>query len=424
MKITLLKIENFQCIDRVEIEPGDRSLVLIAGNNRQGKSSLLRAMSAALGGGKGKPDRPVRDGEEVAEIVIELDNGDLVVTKRFSDSGKVSLEVKGKLGRIASPQRILDGIVGTRFLDPLAFTRLTARHQRAKLLEIVDIGIDLDENASQRKAVFAERTEANRDVKRLISERGAFEDPGEIPAKKDLEELLFELDALRSQESKAENAKRALGRLNRNISVAASAVEKVEASLSLARSDLDLHVEMLNSDQGKLLDIANVDVTEAIAVIREELAQVDSHNANVTCMQSNKEAIDQVDVALLDARESAADFNAQVNALDKEKSDALAIAKMPVDGLGLGESDVLLNGIPLSQASGAEQLQLSLAIAASTSPELRDIWIEDGALLDSESLELVSAFAKENDLRVWLERVGELDDDCIIMEEGAIRERQ
>jgi len=62
-----------------------------------------------------------------------------------------------------------------------------------------------------------------------------------------------------------------------------------------------------------------------------------------------------------------------------------------------------------------------LAIAAALSPELKDIWVEDGALLDKDSLKLVDAFAKERELRIWLERVGESDDDVVIIEEGVVR---
>ena len=58
--------------------------MLIAGKNKQGKSSLLRAMSAALGGGKEKPDQPVRKGEKSAQIQVELDNGATIVTKTFT----------------------------------------------------------------------------------------------------------------------------------------------------------------------------------------------------------------------------------------------------------------------------------------------------------------------------------------------------
>ncbi len=325
MRISLIQVKDFQRISQIEIRPGSRNLVLIAGKNRQGKSSLMRAMSAALGGGKEKPSRPVRAGAETAEILIELDDGELVVKRKFTEEGGTSLEVRsGKFGKVTSPQSILDGIVGTRFMDPLSFSRLSEKAQREKLLEVVDIGIDLEAHAAKRRATFASRTDVNRETKRISAELAGIVEPGPVPEMMDSAELLDQIDNLAAQ---------------------------LKASTSAAET------------------------------LSDELRD-----------------------------------------LDASKAAALAKTKMPVAGLGVDDNHVTLNGFPLSQASGAEQLQTSLAIAASTSPELRDIWIEDGALLDGDSLELVNQFAVDNDLRVWLERVGETDDDCVILEDGSVRE--
>lgn len=422
MRITLLKMENFQRTKLIEIRPGDRNLVLIAGKNRQGKSSLLRAMSAALGGGKEKPERPVREGEETAAIVVELDGGELVISKTFSAAGKATLEVRSSaLGKVSSPQRILDGIVGTRFLDPLAFTRLSEKQQREKLLEVVDLGIDLDDNAIRRKAAFAQRTEVNRTVKRLTAEYEALDFPDDIPPRKDLQALLGKLEDFQAQDAKAVDATKTIEDMERQVREAGVEVDRLEKLITIAQGTLAQVTQDLSDQHAELTAVADVDVAKDIIDVREELAQVDNHNTVVAGLETVKASKLRVGADLTDAMSTAKNFDDGLKALDKVKADALASAKMPVDGLSLGESSVLLNNVPLSQASGAEQLQLSLAIAASTSPELRDIWIEDGALLDGDSLKLVSDFASEHDLRVWLERVGETDDDCIVIEDGMVR---
>ena len=58
-------------------------------------------------------------------------------------------------------------------------------------------------------------------------------------------------------------------------------------------------------------------------------------------------------------------------------------------GLALGNGEVLLNGLPLSQASGAEQLRLSMAIAMAGNPKLRVLRIKEGSLLDDDNLALL-----------------------------------
>lgn len=61
MKIIELRAENFKRLSAVRIRP-DGSLFQIGGRNAQGKSSVLDAVQAALGGLEAVPDRPIRNG--------------------------------------------------------------------------------------------------------------------------------------------------------------------------------------------------------------------------------------------------------------------------------------------------------------------------------------------------------------------------
>lgn len=426
MRITLLKVSNFQKIKDVEIAPGGRNLMLIGGNNKQGKTSLLDAMSAALGGGKAKPEQPVRAGEKSAEIVVELMNSasgeTMTVTKTFTEKGKASLKVvTSELGKISSPQVALDIIVGARFLDPLAFANLNQKAQREELLKVVDIGIDLEENAKQRKRIFGERTDANRDVKRLTAEAGAFDKVDTIPARMDMKELIARLDALRDRHARSEGAARDIDAARLATINAENAVVDAQEMLDLRAAEL-MACGVKEADTLKTLTpIAEVDVTEDIAEAKQEMGTCDEHNSKVSKLEATVESWNAVAGKLFDAESTAADLDKQLQAIDKAKADALAAAKMPVEGLSLDDDQVLLNGVPLSQASGAESLQLSLAIAASTKPQLRDIWMKDGSLLDKKSMALVAEFADKNDLALWIEVVGDDRDDCIVMEDGAIR---
>jgi predicted ABC-type transport system involved in lysophospholipase L1 biosynthesis ATPase subunit len=77
--------------------------------------------------------------------------------------------------------------------------------------------------------------------------------------------------------------------------------------------------------------------------------------------------------------------------------------------------------VPFKQASGAEQLRVSLAMAIALNPKLRVIRIADGSLLDSDNLALVESIARENDFQVWIEMVGDGDGRGIIIEDGSVR---
>ena len=111
----------------------------------------------------------------------------------------------------------------------------------------------------------------------------------------------------------------------------------------------------------------------------------------------------------------------KIDTLDREKADALSAADMPIAGLEIGDEHLVYNGAPFEQAADSEQLQAALAIACALSPEVRDVWIRDGALLDDDSLEAVRRFAEKTDHRVWIERVGEDDAGAVIIEEGQVK---
>ena len=107
--------------------------------------------------------------------------------------------------------------------------------------------------------------------------------------------------------------------------------------------------------------------------------------------------------------------------LDVEKQARIASAKYPVDGLGFGEDGVVVfGGVPLSQASQAEQIRVSMAIGLALNPELRVVLIRDASLLDERSLALVAEMAESADAQVWLERVSKADAGAVVLEDGEV----
>lgn len=421
MKITLIDVEDYKRIKKIVISPGERSLIKIAGKNKQGKSSLLGAMSAAIGGGKEAAEEPIRKGQKRADIKIEFD-GDLVVHRKFLSSGSSNLEIKNKDGsKLSKPQQILDKLIGARFLSPLEFMRLPEKKQREVLLQCAKMDLDLDEHTKERKEVFEERTNVNRDVKRLTAELEASPDPGKIPDATTPGELLETLDALIKHDKEASEARHKLEAMRTSAKAQKETIADLEDRLKKAKDELAEFTKEGKEFSSKWSDIIEVDNTEEIAATREAVDKATASGEERVRLEAQKERHDKASKALHDATASAVRLTAALDELDAKKTKALSEADMPIKGLDVDEDRVLFGEVPLSQASGAEQLQVSLALAAAMSPELKDIWVEDGALLDEDSLELVHQFAKDNGLRIWLERVGVSDDDCIILEEGTVK---
>ena len=180
MKVTAVRAKNFMGIREVEIHPGERSLILIAGANEAGKTSVLRILATALGGARESPDEPIRQGAKRGKVEVILDNGDMIVERTFTKKG-TQLKVRGAKGTKRSPQALLDKLLGGSFLDPVEFQRKSARDQRTTLLGLLDLDIDLDALATKRQTAYDRRRDLGRDIKRLEAELEGIGVVGTLP---------------------------------------------------------------------------------------------------------------------------------------------------------------------------------------------------------------------------------------------------
>jgi hypothetical protein len=81
---------------------------------------------------------------------------------------------------------------------------------------------------------------------------------------------------------------------------------------------------------------------------------------------------------------------------------------------------VTLNGLPLEQASSAEQLRASVAIGLAMHPKLKVLLVRDGSLLDEQSLAMVAKMAEQAGGQVWLERVSKGAECSLVIEDGMV----
>ena len=162
MRILKLESENIKRLQAVEITP-QGNVITVGGDNAQGKSSLLDSIAYALGGKRAVCDKPVREGQDKAKIVAELD--DLIVSRTFTQAGGGTLTVSNKDGaKFSSPQKILDKLTGKLTFDPLEFTRMESKQQAETLKSLV--GLDFSEQDQKRKELYDQRTQVNRDIKK------------------------------------------------------------------------------------------------------------------------------------------------------------------------------------------------------------------------------------------------------------------
>ncbi len=409
LTIVRLTAANLKRLKAVTITP-EGNMVVLGGRNGQGKTSVLDAITYALGGKAEVCSQPVRRGEDSAEVVCDL--GDLIVRRRFTAAGGTSLEVTSREGlRYSSPQAVLDALVGRLTFDPLAFSRMDPKAQRETLRAL--LGLDFAAQDARAAQAFQERTAANRDAKALAARLAALPEHPDAPSAPVAVGPLAAALQEAQQRNAANDQQRREARVHRDL------LAEAKQELQEMRRRLALQENMVRAEEARqeALDAAVAALQDIDPQpLAEQLAQVDEINAKVRANQQRAE----VAVALQEVQARSEGLSAEIDALAKAKAEALAAASMPIPGLGLGPDGVTLGELPLDQASAAEQLRVSVAIGLAMNPRLRVLLIRDASLLDSDSLRLVGEMAQAAGAQVWLERVEQDAATTVLIEDGQV----
>lgn len=410
MKVVSLYAENVKRLKAVHVVPDpDGNLVIVAGRNAQGKTSVLDSIWLALGGGTAGREtaKPIREGQDRA--VVTLDLGDLKVTRSWQGD-KTTLRVENADGaRYSSPQTMLDALVGRLSFDPLAFAQQDEKSQRATLLSLIDLPFDPTELDAQRRRVFEDRTDVNRELKQLEAQVAAIPTPDEdVPAEEiSLADLLEQQRVARRHQDRAQQIREDHALHQGNLDRAKAAAEAAEQAVAAAEQDL--------RDSAAALAGIPEDLPDP-TVYDEQLLKLEATNRAVREAQQRDRLVAHVG----EVTNRSALLTETLQEIDAQRERALSEAKFPIDGLGFDEDGVTYQDVPFKQASAAEQLRVSVAMAMALNPKVRVIRITDGSLLDSTNLALIEQMAGEHEFQVWIERVDESGATGVVIEDGQV----
>lgn len=158
VKINSLELESVKKIKAVQFEPTKNGLTIIGGDNRQGKTSVLDAISWAVGGNKYKPSNPKND-DLVTDpyLKVELSNG-LIVERKGKNSDLKVIDPNGE----KSGQSLLDSFISTFALDLPKFMNQTNTEKGKTLLKIIGLESELNELELKEGKLYSDRYEIGR----------------------------------------------------------------------------------------------------------------------------------------------------------------------------------------------------------------------------------------------------------------------
>lgn len=406
MRVVQMKVENVKRLKCVNVTP-QKYLVTVAGDNAEGKSSLIDSIFYAITGTKDIPAQPIRHGQESA--VIKLDLGEVTVTRKFTQSGSTLVVEAASGARFPTPQKLLDSLYNNLSFDPLAFTRQPAKVQLETLKRLVKLDVDVDALDGLNAQDFEKRTEVNREVARLKAQISSIVIPETAKEDLSLDEsfILKEMEeaAAHNQKWQAELSRRET--YKKGLENAKAELVELESKAVVLRAKIESFID----------DMAHwVEMPPPIALAelraKAERARLAGQARRLLTQR------DQWASALGEAVTQADSLTMTMSARLKSKENAIASAEMPIKGLTFGDDGVMYNGVPFEQCSQAEQLVVSTVIAIALNPKLRIIRVSDGSLLDSHNMELLAQIAEKYDAQIWCEVVSSSDPLAIHMVDG------
>lgn len=470
MKTTRIHIKNLFGISETEL---DGRSIEVTGSNGVGKTSIIDSIKYALTNDSSR-DYVIKNGENEGEIFIETDTGLTIDRKkRVNQADYKNIRQDGKpiqspetfVRELFTPLQI-DPIKFTQMsrqeqnriiLDLIEFD-WDLNWIKEKFGEIPQ-GVDYQQNILQilndiqsEKGVYFQ---TRQDVNRAIRNKNAFiEDiakdiPNGFQAEKwesyDLSETYTKITKAQEYNSRIERAKLFKDSYENKIrgyqAEMEIAISNLKSAVTTERENLMSDIERKKAEikaaEDKLSSLADkiIDKTKILeSEYKEKLAKLDSdikiadeyvgkQPVDISKMQEDVKNAEkmkkhlneyyrmkamQEDVETLKAQ--SAELTAKIELARELPGEILKSATIPVAGLTVKDGIPLINGLPVSNLSEGEQLQLCVDVALSKPNSLQIILIDGAEKLSEKNRKALYDKCKEKGLQFIATRTTDNDD--------------
>lgn len=471
LKIIKAEITNFKNIETKVIDLGGRSLVIL-GKNGAGKSSLIQAIMSPLDS-KYIPQKPIKAGEEKSEIEIVIEgemNGEPIkyfVELYFTpgnQKGRIVIR-DGEGATVSSAKSLVKSIVGDIGFDIFEFIQMgltkdgkVSKPGVKQQIEVLRGFMDeeaknqLGELEREYHEKYGKRTFENRKIDEAESfmQNSTFtqEEIDKYSEKKDstglekqlgeLSNAIIEWDKMRAgveidmaQAVKHKTAHLAASTakiLKDKFHININTIEEVNKSErwkdfleSYEKACIELEAiieegekayekaEQLAAQSAQADEYCAEHPRPSAEGINEQLTAIREHNLNHDRI---KEYVDK-QKQVMASKEASNKLSDELVAIDTKKKALFATSELPVKDLTFTEEEILYQGLPFNENQHPKStiMGIGVKIAMAMNPNLKVITIHDGALLDSEMLNVVIQMAEGYGYQLLIEIVKDDFDD-------------
>lgn len=402
IKINKLEIENVKRVKATRFEPEENGLTVIGGKNGQGKTSVLDAITWALGGDRYRPTQAQREGSVLPPYIhVVLSNG-LVVERKGKNSDLKVIDPNGRKGG----QQLLNEFVEELALNLPRFMQASGREKADTLLRIIGVGDRLHELEQQERELYANRHAIGQiadQKKKYAQEIAYYPDAPKEPVS--ATELI-----LRQQEILAQNGEnqRKRMRLRQLEDEAADVQRKLDALLARQQAVLaDLDIARRSA-----ADLAD----ESTAELEQSIANIEQINRKV---RANLDK-DKAETDALAYQNRYAELTEQLESVRKARIGLLQNADLPLPGLSVEDGELLYQGKAWDCMSGADQLRVATAIVRRLNPKCGFVLLDKLEQMDLDTLREFGAWLEQEGLQAIATRVSTGGECSIIIEDGYI----
>lgn len=395
MKIKQIKINNILGIEELEINT-DAKLTVVKGQNGVGKTSLIQAINAALGGGHDAT--LLRNGTDKGEIILVLDDN-TSINKTVTESGS-TVKLKDKAGKLipGKTQSLIDALTNKSKalnpVNPIEFLTLKPELRTKLLLESLPLEISaeklakaingyeahieegghaLDVIANIRKQIYEERTGVNRVAK------------DKQATVRQLEETITNI------ESDVEQLK--------------TDIAQLEEKKDMMQQKKAEYLEDLRKEYEQQKTQLEESFKEQFEPVNEELISKRAKVEGAISATKTKQIIEQTATEAREQAEYSEQLTQYIANLDELVKDMQA--ELPIPGLEIKDGLIYRDGVVYDRLNTQKQIELAVEIARRQLGELEFMIVDGIERLDTEHYNAFKEVAEKSNIQMLLTKVAD-----------------
>jgi hypothetical protein len=318
----------------------------------------------------------------------------------------------------------------------LSFMRLKPEDQFQALKNLVPMDADVDDLETRNENDGETITRRKAEAKRLEAARDHIEVDKTLPAQPaNIDELMAKARAATEQNEALERER------NRRAQIETDHTRRVETIVERKKQLENLQSEINNLEANAKETIKTMAGWKPLeeprdrAALDAKVSEATRTNSAIATNNANRAQRERFEQDVDAIKAEVTRLEEEVRTRKLTISNTLSRAKFPIPGLSFetiseGSSGrerknpkkiITYNGVPLADASSAEQIRVSTAIGMANKPELAFLLIRDGSLLDDNGLAILEQMAHEQNFQILMEKVDTTGKVGIYMEDGIIK---